>query len=395
MNSLCSSLIEILATLLILVVLSITWYPTFLIIAAQSSVINHESYVLAVLQSTIHIALACFITINLLRCKYFGESDRPDISHPIDFIQNLLSLRKPQSTEAKSNNQEQIQSNTNQISSDVYVDPLLPEFTALCTDQASNTTTNSLETVINDEQCESFDQIHLPFLFDGDFADDPLSPFNLSITLHQIQSITTIYQQIFQTQQQPKQKQKQKQQQKQPEQKQQNLPTPQESENNTLEQFQLANRQYDENKKQRLYRVCHKCDQIKSPRMHHCNRCGKCHLQYDHYCIFLNQCISYENKRSFYLFVFYVLLGCIWMGFFVDDFLTEKILPHFYIVFMRGTGVAPMLKSFSFPYLIYQHIARPAVVLCQFLIPPLLLFLTAITYLWIYKNTTTIEWLYQ
>lgn len=59
--------------------------------------------------------------------------------------------------------------------------------------------------------------------------------------------------------------------------------------------------------------VCKKCEIARPPRCHHCRRCGHCVLQFDHHCIWLNNCVGYGNLRSFILTVFFVTVAC-WYG---------------------------------------------------------------------------------
>jgi hypothetical protein len=71
--------------------------------------------------------------------------------------------------------------------------------------------------------------------------------------------------------------------------------------------------------------VCTKCNSTsidtntntiirqRPPRCHHCRICNACVLQYDHHCLWMNNCIGYNNVRSFVLTVFYITIGC-WYG---------------------------------------------------------------------------------
>jgi DHHC palmitoyltransferase len=60
---------------------------------------------------------------------------------------------------------------------------------------------------------------------------------------------------------------------------------------------------------------CDKCDALRPPRCHHCRICNRCILQYDHHCVWLNNCVGYNNVRSFVLLLVYLTLGC-WYGVF-------------------------------------------------------------------------------
>lgn len=58
---------------------------------------------------------------------------------------------------------------------------------------------------------------------------------------------------------------------------------------------------------------CDKCDMIRPPRCHHCRVCNRCVLQFDHHCVWLNNCIGYNNVRSFVLVLVYITAAC-WYG---------------------------------------------------------------------------------
>mmetsp|Transcript_23789 Transcript_23789/g.48748 ORF Transcript_23789/g.48748 Transcript_23789/m.48748 type:complete len:542 (+) Transcript_23789:82-1707(+) len=57
---------------------------------------------------------------------------------------------------------------------------------------------------------------------------------------------------------------------------------------------------------------CHKCNMFRPPRAHHCKICQVCVLQMDHHCPWVNNCIGYNNYRSFVLLIFYLATGCIY-----------------------------------------------------------------------------------
>jgi len=61
---------------------------------------------------------------------------------------------------------------------------------------------------------------------------------------------------------------------------------------------------------------CNKCWIKRPPRCHHCSICDRCVLQFDHHCVWLNNCVGYNNHRAFLLTLFYLNLGC-WYGIFL------------------------------------------------------------------------------
>jgi hypothetical protein len=40
---------------------------------------------------------------------------------------------------------------------------------------------------------------------------------------------------------------------------------------------------------------CDKCSIVRPPRCHHCSQCRRCVLQFDHHCVWLNNCVGYHN----------------------------------------------------------------------------------------------------
>jgi palmitoyltransferase len=57
---------------------------------------------------------------------------------------------------------------------------------------------------------------------------------------------------------------------------------------------------------------CKICNVVKPLRTHHCSICKKCHIRMDHHCPWVNNCIGFSNFRYFALFLFYLLILCIY-----------------------------------------------------------------------------------
>ncbi len=57
------------------------------------------------------------------------------------------------------------------------------------------------------------------------------------------------------------------------------------------------------------YKYCRYCRCIKPPRAHHCSITGKCILNMDHFCPWMNNCIGYYNYRYFLLFLVWLTIG--------------------------------------------------------------------------------------
>lgn len=62
-----------------------------------------------------------------------------------------------------------------------------------------------------------------------------------------------------------------------------------------------------------IIKGCISCSHTKRPmRCHHCKVCNRCILQYDHHCLWLNNCIGYNNYRSFVMLLIYMTAGCMY-----------------------------------------------------------------------------------
>ncbi|KAI5072010.1 hypothetical protein GOP47_0012116 [Adiantum capillus-veneris] len=57
-------------------------------------------------------------------------------------------------------------------------------------------------------------------------------------------------------------------------------------------------------------RWCKNCQKAKPPMTHHCHICKRCILKMDHHCPWMHNCIGFFNYRFFFLFLFYLWIGC-------------------------------------------------------------------------------------
>lgn len=57
-------------------------------------------------------------------------------------------------------------------------------------------------------------------------------------------------------------------------------------------------------------RWCKRCRKPKPPMTHHCHICRRCILKMDHHCPWMHNCIGFYNYRFFFVFLFYLWIGC-------------------------------------------------------------------------------------
>jgi hypothetical protein len=56
-------------------------------------------------------------------------------------------------------------------------------------------------------------------------------------------------------------------------------------------------------------RFCRWCERFKPERAHHCSTCGYCVKKMDHHCMWLSNCINYDNQGHFIRFLFFTTLS--------------------------------------------------------------------------------------
>ncbi|KEG14724.1 palmitoyltransferase PFA3 [Trypanosoma grayi] len=78
--------------------------------------------------------------------------------------------------------------------------------------------------------------------------------------------------------------------------------------------------------------MCPVCASYKPQRAHHCSRCRRCVLKYDHHCPWLGQCVGFFNYKQYLLVVFYTFIFTLWVCVLLFVAIGSYIVQHYQIV---------------------------------------------------------------
>ncbi|KAK7868622.1 hypothetical protein R5R35_008431 [Gryllus longicercus] len=89
------------------------------------------------------------------------------------------------------------------------------------------------------------------------------------------------------------------------------------------------------------WRHCDKCNIHVPPRSWHCAECDLCMLKRDHHCFFTGYCVGHYNHRLFLMFLFYLMIACVYATFYNCCFLGRQM--EFSKLLLKTAFSLPML----------------------------------------------------
>lgn len=107
---------------------------------------------------------------------------------------------------------------------------------------------------------------------------------------------------------------------------------------------------------------CKNCGYPKPERAHHCSVCNKCILKQDHHCPWINACVGHHNHRYFYLFMAYLLVGCVYfIAFGSSLFYHEVVMGETEFVWKSEWAYVRFLFSFILCVLMFVAVGAMVV----------------------------------
>lgn len=83
---------------------------------------------------------------------------------------------------------------------------------------------------------------------------------------------------------------------------------------------------------------CPLCFSYKPQRAHHCSKCNKCILKYDHHCPWLRQCVGFFNYKNYLLVLLYTLALTSWGVLLLVGALVASVMERRADVWPRAVG---------------------------------------------------------
>uniref|UniRef100_A0A0B7A3E4 Palmitoyltransferase n=1 Tax=Arion vulgaris TaxID=1028688 RepID=A0A0B7A3E4_9EUPU len=75
---------------------------------------------------------------------------------------------------------------------------------------------------------------------------------------------------------------------------------------------------------------CESCEGYKTPRSHHCRKCGRCVMKMDHHCPWINTCCGHFNHANFCWFLLFAPIGCVHALFIIIPSIYRALHFHYF-----------------------------------------------------------------
>ncbi|KAG3111974.1 hypothetical protein PI124_g16525 [Phytophthora idaei] len=104
------------------------------------------------------------------------------------------------------------------------------------------------------------------------------------------------------------------------------------------------------NDTERVSRYCERCDADKADHVHHCSVCQRCVYRMDHHCPWTGNCVAWNNKKFFLLFLVYTSLSCFVFNVMVSPMGWDARFHHYEVLLKFGwvmtLGVGLLLAGY-------------------------------------------------
>jgi hypothetical protein len=136
---------------------------------------------------------------------------------------------------------------------------------------------------------------------------------------------------------------------------------------------------------------CRTCRFLKPARSKHCDICKRCISKLDHHCIFINNCVGYNNQHWFLLLLLSTSVLITYAAYVGLDLLSGEVLKHLSNWTIRGTGYTWVQYWHIWAWVLQEYTRMGGVTLLCLLTSPLTWGLLGYQIYLVWAGTTTNE----